>query len=115
MTLNSYKLIHIFYFVKCLGLAVFQSIFSYVSFSIQFCFIILTLFMSNISHIFLFDFNRYSVSIFCTSSHCCLLKFIYSFMVLKEINISLQEALNCLSFDLHKVQTCKITKWSELP
>ena len=61
-------MIHIFYFVKCLGLALFHFIFSYVSVSIQFCFIILTLFISNISHIFLFDFNRYSISIFSTST-----------------------------------------------
>ena len=65
---NCYKLIHVFYFVKCLGLALFQFIFTYVPFSIQFCFIILTLFISDISHIFLFDFNRYSMSIFSTST-----------------------------------------------
>ena len=65
--IGCYKLIHIFFFVKCLGLTLFQFIFSYFSFSIQFCFIILTLFISDISHIFLSDFNRYSVSIFSTS------------------------------------------------
>ena len=66
--INCYNLIHVFYFVKCLGLTLFQFIFSYVSFSVQFCFIILTLFISNISYIFLFDFNRYSISIFSTFS-----------------------------------------------
>ena len=94
-------------------LKLFQFIFSYVSFSIQFCFIILTLFISNISHIFLFDFNRHSVSIFSTSAQLLSSEvhlFIYDF----KRSIS-QEALNCLYFDIHKVQTCNMTKRSELP
>ena len=71
----------------CLGLTLFHVIFSYVSFGIQFCFIFLTLFISNVSHIFLFDFNiqlQFSIP----PLSCCLLKFIYSFTVLKEINIT---------------------------
>ena len=66
--INCYKLTYIFYFVKCLGLALFHFIFSYISLGIQFCFIILTLFIPDISHIPLFDFNRYSISIFSTST-----------------------------------------------
>ena len=63
-------MIDIFYFAKCLGLALFHFLFSYLSFSIQFCFIILILFISDISDIFLFDFNHlnYSISSFSTST-----------------------------------------------
>ena len=43
---------------------------------------------------------------------CCLLEFIYSFMIVKEKNI--QEALNCLSFEIPKVQMCNMIKWSNL-
>ena len=80
---------------------------------IQVRFIILTLFISNISHIFLFDFKRYSISIFSTSTQLLsseVYLFIYGFKRDKY-----QEALNCLSFDIHKVRMCNMTKWSELP
>ena len=41
---------------------------------------------------------------------CCLLQFIYSFMILKEINITESTELF-----IQKVQACNITKWSEFP
>ena len=77
-----------FYFEKCFGLALFHCIFTCVSFSFQFCFIIITLIFYDISHIFLFDFNRYSMSIFNTSAQLLsseVYLFIYDF---KKINIT---------------------------
>ena len=43
---------------------------------------------------------------------CCLPKFIHSFMILKEINMT--GSLNCVSFDIPKVQMCNMIKWSKL-
>ena len=71
---------HILYFVKCPGLALF--------FGIQFCFINLTLFISSISHIFLFDFNRYSISVFSISTQLLSSEVYLLIYDLKKINIT---------------------------
>ena len=44
---------------------------------------------------------------------CCLPKFMYSFMILKEINIT--ESSELLFFDFLKVQMYNMIKWSKLP
>ena len=51
-------------FLKCLELALFHSIFSYVSFSIQF----VLSFQLYLFPMFLIDFNRCSISVFSTST-----------------------------------------------
>ena len=69
-----------------------------------------TIIISNISHIFLFDFSHYSVSIFSTATQ--LLSF-DSFIILKEIIITGSAKLFLIF--IHKVQTYNLTKWPELP
>ena len=107
---------HKFYFIICLELALFHFIFLYVFlwylifvlfwvnlFSI---FLIYFLFL-NLFLIFLVYFNLFLPSIWFQSSvpllGFCLFKFIYSFIIFKEIIFIIGSiVLNCLSFDIPK-------------
>ena len=60
------------------------------------------LFISDISHIFYLILTAIQFQFSIPLLGCCLLKFIYSVMILKEINIT--ERSELLSFDFPKVQ-----------